>query len=152
MFAVVKGDLFDSPDLAIGHGVNVKGVMGSGIALPMRQRFPNMHNEYVELCRAENHRPGQARLHYDIDTMNNRPRVIANIASQENPGSDARYEWLVAGVTDAILSLKFMGVNDISLPKIGCGIGGLDWEAVRQILKLIADQHQFRIIVYSPEG
>lgn len=45
------GDLFEQEDAeAIGHGVNCKGKMGSGIAVTFRDTFEEMHEKYVDLC------------------------------------------------------------------------------------------------------
>jgi O-acetyl-ADP-ribose deacetylase (regulator of RNase III) len=147
---IVQGDLFDSPDRAIGHGVNVFGMMGSGIALPMRKRFSLMHAIYVDDCLSGRLTPGRATVTRDTDTLTFRDRLIVNIASQDQPGPSARYDWLAYGLDEALRKLTHLGETRLSLPKIGCGIGGLDWLAVEQIIRLVERAHPgFTITVYS---
>ena len=44
------GNLFDSGYHAIGHGVNCRGIMGAGIAVEFKDRFPKNYQEYVTKC------------------------------------------------------------------------------------------------------
>lgn len=47
------GDLFAQPDLrALAHGCNCAGAMGKGIAVPFKQRWPRMYEEYRARWRA----------------------------------------------------------------------------------------------------
>lgn len=151
---IVKGDLFDSPDFAIGHGVNTKGLMGSGIALPMRQRFPFMHWVYKGDCETGELMPGGYQIVHDIDRRTGLDRLIVNLASQEFPGPDARYEWLSSSLQCAVGHLVNLGHNRLSLPKIGCGIGGLDWAPTKEIISLVeklAPIKEFEITIYTME-
>ena len=53
MIEVRKGDLFASEAQAIVNTVNCVGVMGKGIALEFKKRYPEMYSEYALLCRRE---------------------------------------------------------------------------------------------------
>ncbi len=55
---VRKGDLFASSAQTLVNTVNTVGVMGKGVALGFKQRFPEMYRDYVQRCEA---RPRQAR-------------------------------------------------------------------------------------------
>ena len=50
MVEVVQGDIFASGAQTLVNTVNTVGVMGKGIALEFRERFPAMHRDYVERC------------------------------------------------------------------------------------------------------
>lgn len=145
---VIEADLFDTDLPALGHGVNLQGVMGAGIAVGFRERFPEMMPAYREWCQYAE--PGQALVYRVKDG-----RYVANIASQRLPGRDARYEWLTTGLATAATDLMYSGVRDLALPWIGCGIGGLDQSAVRVILTLlerIAGRSNFQFTIYQPTG
>jgi ADP-ribose 1''-phosphate phosphatase len=48
-----KMSLFDAPEHSIlVHGCNAKGVWGSGIAVPFKEKFPRAFKEYNEYCLA----------------------------------------------------------------------------------------------------
>ena len=47
MAVVIKeGNVFDSDADIICHQVNCQGVMGSGVAKEVRERFPNVYEQY----------------------------------------------------------------------------------------------------------
>jgi len=125
-----KGDLFGTDAPALGHGVNCQGVMGSGIAVPFKERYPKNYNLYHAACSNKLLQPGEALV-----TQADGGPAIANIASQAQPGADARYDWAFSGFLDASLQLRALGLNRIAIPLIGCGIGGLEWPGVEYLLK-----------------
>lgn len=145
----IEGDLFDYEGPAIGHGVNTKGVMGAGIATEFKRRWPGMFDQYKEYCDNGQLVPGGTYVYRAEDG-----RAICNLATQEIPGPDAQYPWLVASVMHTMNELIRLNIREIAIPRLGCGIGGLDWRAVSTFLLLmegIADTEgeQFEFIVYS---
>lgn len=73
-----EGDIFTSTAQALGHGVNVCGLMGAGIALQFRKRFPDMYLEYQKHCLSGALNPGD----YFVWTLPD-GRQIYNLASQD---------------------------------------------------------------------
>ena len=138
MFVHRVGDLFTTSLPAIGHGVNTHGVMGSGIARIIAGRFPAVLAPYKEACATGALTPGgfqAVKVREDPDLF------IFNLASQQRPGKDARLEWLEQSVEKAVSYAKENGFFGFALPRIGAGIGGLDWESeVRPALEVIADR------------
>ena len=47
-----KCDLFESGADMICHQVNCMGVMGSGVAKQVKERYPKVFEEYVNWCNA----------------------------------------------------------------------------------------------------
>jgi O-acetyl-ADP-ribose deacetylase (regulator of RNase III) len=131
-----QGDLFTSNTDAIGHGVNCQGLMGAGIARKFRELWPDMYNEYKKLCQEGLLRPGQI---YPYRTYAS--GVVINIATQEYPGPDANYVWLERGVNNALAFCEERGLTSLALPRLGCGIGGLDWNLVRDSLERAAENY-----------
>lgn len=142
---LLDGSLFDAPTPSIGQGVNIRGVMGSGIAVEFRRRFPDMYEEYRELCLSGGLFPGEVHRFENSDGT-----VIYNIASQDDPGRNARLEWLEDGVDTALTLLRENGEDTLALPRIGCGIGGLDWDDVRASLADLSDEYDIDIEVWTP--
>jgi O-acetyl-ADP-ribose deacetylase (regulator of RNase III) len=50
MVEVVTGDLFTSGAQTLVNAVNCRGVMGKGLALTFKRRYPEMFQDYKERC------------------------------------------------------------------------------------------------------
>jgi O-acetyl-ADP-ribose deacetylase (regulator of RNase III) len=108
----------------IAHGVNCQDAMGSGVARALYMKWHEVKNEY--------HRFGSMVLG-DAQFVEVEPGlVVANCFTQEYYGRDGRqYASLSAirdSLTDTVLHAQGMRLREVHLPKIGCGLGGLDWE------------------------
>lgn len=143
------GNLFDMTDLdAIGHGVNTVGAMGAGIAKMFSATWKNMYLEYREECRSGILIPGTTSI-YPLDDSEAIGSIsyVVNIASQDNPGANARYEWLESGLSSAVMQLTSLGVRSFGIPMIGAGIGGLEPEKVLDIFQKVQDGTAVQIVV-----
>lgn len=126
-----KGDVLTAP--AFGHGCNCKGAMGAGVAALVRDRFPEAHAEYVKLCRSGVFKPGV--VHHAVE----RGVHVFNLATQEFPGPDARVEWIEASVGRALEMCESLGIPELAIPWLGCGIGGLARPLVLKALERAAE-------------
>lgn len=129
------GDLFTSDAPAIGHGINLQGKMGAGIAVQFKNRFPKMYESYVYACKTFPLLPGIVLI-YDAESP-----IVYNIASQDLPGANARLEWLEAGLRSTLQDAQTRGLDRVALPLIGCGIGGLDEEDVVPLMEKLESEH-----------
>jgi O-acetyl-ADP-ribose deacetylase (regulator of RNase III) len=77
------------------------------------------------------------------------PRWIYNIASQDQPGPNARLEWFEVGLVRSLKHAEENFVPTIAMPRIGCGIGGLEWGDVRDIIEHYAERSTVDIEVWS---
>ena len=147
----VTGNLIAADEIAIGHGVNTKGLMGAGVAKAIRTAYPDVSVPYIEWC--------QTAKGGDVQIVNiSATRMVVNIASQELPGANAEYEWLTQGLFTAARKLIDLDVYKLALPRIGSGIGGLHWEAVKIIIGLTEFclkaefGFPFEFVIYTPEA
>jgi O-acetyl-ADP-ribose deacetylase (regulator of RNase III) len=132
-----KGDLFATEQKFIGHGVNCQGVMGAGIAVTVKNNFPETHKDYRDYCKRLG---GLALGGYHAFEEND--KIIFNLFTQHKTGRDARYESvhdaLYCAAGDIVGHCKETGdVPVLAIPLIGCGIGGLEWDKVECLLKAI---------------
>lgn len=134
----MTGDLFTSTAPAIGHGINLQGKMGAGIAVQFKNRFPEMYKSYVYACDTFALIPGIVLI-YDAESP-----IVYNIASQDLPGAHARMEWLEAGLRSALQDAQSRGLDRVALPLIGCGIGGLEEADVVPLMQQVDAE-------YTPE-
>ena len=125
------GDLFATEAPAIGHGVNCAGLMGAGIAKAVAARYgPLMLTSYRTACRTGDLAPGGVQVWAgDPD----RP-LLLNIASQDRPGPNATLGLLDSGIRAAMKAVHDHGHDLLAIPRIGCGIGGLEWFDVQCVL------------------
>lgn len=139
------GDLFTSDAKMLGHGTNTLGVMGAGIAVQFKNRFPIMHYHYENLCSMvpSERLVGTAAVYHDSNLS------IANIFSQDMPGSNARWSWLKRGVSNAMNTAYQNGISKLAIPRIGCGIGGLDWDTTKPILIDSFNEHPVDLEIWS---
>lgn len=141
----VHGDLFDSGSPAIAHGVNCRGVMGAGIAVGFKQRYPTMYQHYQAMCDQGHLILGQVFPWY---AEHERP-VIFNLATQIEPGPNARYSGVMQSVDTMLLMAQNKGISQVAIPQIGCGIGGLEWPQVEGILLALTEKYPaVDVVVY----
>lgn len=147
-----QGDVFTTEAYYIGHGVNVDGVMGAGVAATVRDLFPATYDAYRRRCR-EGLKPGSIHAYRENDKM------ILNLATQDRPGPNAQYYWVFEALLRAAKGISTLpakyGVHDkiIAIPQIGCGIGGLEWagvEAIINAVETIVTDVQFEVWEYKP--
>lgn len=139
MIVQKRGNIFDSETGVVAHGVNIHGVMGAGIAKEVRQRHPDVYELYKEHCRLGTLQTGMLLPIFSETDVS--PRWIFNISSQDAPGAHASYAWLEEGVRKSYDFLELKGLRGIAFPRIGAGIGGLQWARVEKILTHYANEH-----------
>ena len=142
----VTGNLLDRRNglVAIGQGVNLRGVMGAGLAGQIRRLCPDIYLPYRTACR-----DGSLRLggYHVYETPGG--RLIYNLASQFEPGPDARLDAIGQSVTAALADCAARGIDRLGLPRIGSGIGRLDWRLVRRELARAAATSEVVLEVYA---
>ena len=67
MVKILIGDIFNSRAQTLVNTVNIVGVMGKGIALEFKNRFPEMFNDYKRRCDAKDVKLGRPYLYKTID-------------------------------------------------------------------------------------
>lgn len=132
-----NGDIFTTDAKYIAHGVNCKGLMGAGIAKEFKQRFPEMHAGYVSRCADGRLTPGGFWV--GTGMLDGRTVLPVNLASQDEPGANARYNYLFSAVQTFAHEASHparlhMYGGIVAIPEIGCGIGGLEWDRVKYML------------------
>lgn len=138
------GDIFTTQMPAIGHGVNVYGMMGAGIAKLIANRFPQVLAPYKQACRDKSLVPGSMQF---VRVGESPDKFILNMASQRRPGKDARLEWIESSAEASFRFAKSRGLAGFALPRIGSNIGGLDWHSeVKPLLERLAAREEGLLI------
>lgn len=140
MITYVNGDLLDSKDPLIVHGCNAQGVMGSGVALAIKNKFPHNFKMYRMTYEEEGLVLGDVIYsNTKQDDPAGNQQWIANLISQKFYGKDGKkyvsYDAIDDGMKDIAYFCKAAGITCVSMPLIGCGFGGGNWYVVEAIIR-----------------
>lgn len=151
MIRFTKGNIFDSGCDALVNPVNCVGVMGKGLALQFKQRFPANFASYAAACRAGELSPG--RMHV-FDTGSPQPRFIVNFPTKRHWRDASRLDDVANGLQALAAAIAANGIRSIAIPPLGCGLGGLPWCDVRTLIlrHLQAIDHTDIVIYGTPSG
>lgn len=117
--------------VVIVNPVNTDGFMGKGLALEIAARFPQTNKNYVNKCKSGSFKPG------DILFTKEGGVIIANLATKSNYKLPSKIEYIEKGLSNLKKFLDKPEYKDkkVILPKIGCGLGSLDWNVVRTLIE-----------------
>lgn len=111
----------------IVNPVNCVGIMGAGLALQFKEKYKKNFYLYQKYCKEKKLKPG------GIFCTKENELIIINIATKNHYSESSSYKI----ISDGIINIcKYINDNlksnqDIYIPALGCGLGGLDWELVR---------------------
>ncbi|WP_445368160.1 macro domain-containing protein [Methylomonas sp. BW4-1] len=145
MIEFTKGDMFAMPVDARVNTVNCKGVMGAGVALAFKNRYPDMFKEYKQKCQDGTIRPGA--LHVWKNLMGD---WVINFPTKRDWKEKSRYEDVSAGLEALRSYLQEQKPASLALPALGCGHGGLDWNKVSSMIKEKLGDLDTKIFVFEP--
>ena len=149
MVTVKVGNLFQSEAQTLINTVNCVGVMGRGIALQFKRKFPENFREYAAACKSENVQPGRMFVHRTGQLTN--PRYVINFPTKRHWRGKSRLADIRSGLETLVAEVQALGVNSIAIPPLGSGLGGLDWQTVRPLIEAaFADSTDVRVVVYEP--
>jgi len=155
-----EGDLLCSHENIIGHQVNCQGVMGAGLARHVKEKYPNVFEEYKLECqiyRRERTLMGKCQL-----VKVNTDKWIANLFGQyqvgtvandrvDNESLDALQKKRYEALKQSLYELKSFAQQhhlSVALPyQLGSGLAGGSWEVVRQMIEEVF--HDYYVTIYK---
>lgn len=148
MIRYTTGNLLDASAEALVNTVNEIGVMGKGVALMFRERFPENARIYVEASRASQVRVGRVLA---TPTGELFPKWIIHFPTKKHWRNPSKLEWVRDGLGDLVRVVRELGIRSIAIPPLGCGNGGLDWQQVRPMIEsAVAGLGDVEVVVYEP--
>lgn len=145
---IVKiGNIFESNCSTVVNTVNCVGVMGKGIALEFKKKYPYMFLDYTKRCNRGEVSPGEPYVYTNDDGMK-----IINFPTKDHWRSPSRLSYVISGLDWFINNYEKYGINSVAFPPLGCGNGGLAWSVVGPIMyqKLIG--LPISVEIYAPFG
>lgn len=151
MIIYKTGDIFEEKTDAIVNTVNCVGVMGRGVALQFKKRFPENFKMYAIACKQNKVVPGKMFVHENHSL--NQPKYIINFPTKRHWTETSRIEDIESGLIDLIQVTAKLHIKSIALPPLGCGLGKLTWDEVRiHIENKLSRLSDIEIIVFEPKG
>lgn len=139
---VISGNIFSSPAQTLVNTVNCAGVMGAGIALEFRLRYPEMVERYTALCDEGRIRPGV------LWTYRGRAPWVLNFPTKVHWRDASRKEYLRAGLENFVSSYEKRGIQSVSFPLLGADKGGIAPEESLSIMKSHLRQVSIPVSIY----
>jgi O-acetyl-ADP-ribose deacetylase (regulator of RNase III) len=149
MIVFTHGDIFTTgmPVEALVNPVNCIGVMGAGLAWAFKQRYPAAFKAYVAACRTGELRPGRVFTFVEADG-----HTIFHFPTKRHYRDRSRIEDIETGLVALAKEIRKHEVTSVSIPALGCGLGGLDWKDVQPcIVKAMKPLTNVRVLVFEPE-
>lgn len=149
MIKFVSGDFFEFDADIMVNTVNCVGVMGAGVALAFKKRFPEMFADYAQKCKAKQIRPGRPSVWIQSDIISKQVEII-NFPTKDDWRKPSEYSYIEEGLKWLSLYLKEKEGKMVTLPALGCGHGGLEWEKVKEIISRHLEDSPANIYVFEP--
>src|SRR5476651_102412 len=149
MITYTQGNLLDAPVEALVNTVNTVGVMGKGIALMFKERFPKNMQAYAQACKQKQVVIGKVFATETEELLG--PRWIVNFPTKQHWRAASKMIWVEEGLQDLRRFLIENHVCSVAIPPLGAGNGGLPWLAVKEHIEhALSDLTDINILVYEP--
>lgn len=133
---IEQGNIFNLQNISnFAHGCNCAGAMGKGIALQFKDQFPKMYIEYKKLCKEGLFSLG------DVFTYNYDNGTIFNLGTQTTWKTKADINAVESSLIKMLSYAQQNNISKIALPKIGAGLGGLNWDDVKFVIDKVSKDY-----------
>lgn len=142
MIKLINKDITTVERGIVAHGVNCQGVMGSGAALAVKNKWPLVFENYVRYCETYNKAKDMLGTVQVIAVDND--LMVVNMFTQHKYGRDKVHAdpIAVASCIGSVVGLAENMALPLFMTKVGCGLGGLNWEKdVLPVLKGLEKLH-----------
>jgi O-acetyl-ADP-ribose deacetylase (regulator of RNase III) len=151
MIELTSGNVLESNTEALVNTVNCVGVMGRGIAAQFKQKFPANFQAYSKACKAHQVRPGKMFIFKTGDLLG--PAYIVNFPTKDHWKGHSKMQFIDDGLDDLVAQVEQLGIKSISIPPLGCGLGGLRWADVKpRIEQALKQVPSVKAYLFEPDA
>ena len=132
---VSQGDLLEAEYGIIAHGCNCQNVMDAGFANVLTDKYPQVLYQY--------HNSAKILGSVNMVCIQSEILYVANCFTQLRYGPPSKKcadkNAILATIHQCAIFSKFRHLP-LFMPKIGCGLGGLNWSDLEQDIAYISDE------------
>jgi O-acetyl-ADP-ribose deacetylase (regulator of RNase III) len=119
--------------------------MGKGLALQFKQAYPQMMISYVENCRSGALSPGRLMFYSPTDVS----KILCLFPTKQHWHEKSKLEYIERGLVAFSKYYSEWEIDSVAFPKLGCGLGGLNWEYhVKPMMELHLSKLPIQIEIY----
>lgn len=148
MIEYKNGDILREDVEAIVNTVNCVGIMGRGLALQFKNKFPQNFKEYQLACKNKEVQLGKMFVHQTGQLIN--PKYIINFPTKGHWKQNSKIEDISNGLDDLITIIEKYSIKSIAIPPLGSGLGGLDWKMVKKLIEEKLKNINCTVILFEP--
>ena len=152
MITFLTGNIFDSDAQAIVNTVNTQGVMGKGLALQFKERYPENYKLYRRACKEGRVRVGRMFITACGSGMFDDERLIINFPTKKEWRNPSQYSYIEDGLADLRKEIYARRIKSIAIPPLGARNGGLCWGVVRRLITDSLADVDCDIRIYEPDA
>jgi len=130
MITYLEGTVFNAPVKTYVNTVNCAGIMGAGIALEFKLRYPEMFQDYVAKCKSKKMKVGTPRIYEYSENV-----WIMNFPTKGHWRYPSKIAWIEQGLKYFAENYKKRNIGSIAFPKLGTNNGGLEWKEVKVLME-----------------
>lgn len=139
-----EGDMFADPTLqAFAFGCTTQGKLDAGVAVAFKKQFPGLEDEYKKRCEDGRFSLGDVLVHVDG------ARTVYALALQTHWKSKAKLAALERSLARTVELATHAGITRIGIPRIGTGLGGLEWRRVKSVAAEIGSTTPIELTVFE---
>ena len=142
---VINGNIFNTKAQTIVNTVNCVGVMGKGIALVFKLRYPSMFEQYQKYCKQNLIAVGKLWIYKGEPTN---PWVL-NFPTKTHWKLPSEYEYIEKGLQNFVDTYKEKGITSIAFPLLGANNGGLDKDKIMETMLHYLSKCDIPIEIYQ---
>lgn len=147
----IKGNLLDSEAQALVNTVNTVGVMGKGIALQFKERFPENFRAYSRACKNGEVKTGKMFVCDEL-TINGQKTII-NFPTKEQWFRKSEYKFIEDGLQDLVNVIRNRNLKSVAIPPLGAGNGGLSWNKIKMLMtQYLSELNDVELFIYEPNA
>lgn len=144
-----QGNLLEANVEAVVNTVNSVGIMGKGIALMFKERFPDNFESYKKACENQEIRIGKMFVSENKEIFG--PKWVVNFPTKTHWRVQTKHEWIEEGLHDLVRVIMDKKISSIAIPPLGCGNGGLNWRDVKPLIVAALENIEgLEAVVYEP--
>lgn len=146
---IENGNLLDSDADVLVCTVNMAGVMGKGLALEVKRRWPEIENAYQSAIENGDLAIGRVWASRVGDLFDD--KLILLFPTKNHWKNPSRMSYIDVGLESMASWIADNNIESIAIPPLGCGNGGLLWSEVLPRIETAMSAVDCEIEIFPPQ-